>query len=103
MFSAPFGQVQSLTAIGLDPTSIQVNFTQPPRNLWNGVLIFYFICVMNLQEERCVQTARLDYAETISFVVPGLISDTQYNVSVVAVNGVGIGPPRSVLTTTPAG
>ena len=100
---APSGQVENLMAEGLTPTSIRVNFTEPPMSLWNGMLTSYSICVRNIPGTVCVQSANIDYAASVSQEIPGLISDTQYNVSVSAVNIAGIGPERTVLATTPAG
>ena len=72
-------------------------------SLWNGILTSYFICVRNISGTDCVQFDFVDYAPTVSHVIPGLISDTPYNVSVFASNAAGRGPGIADLATTPPG
>ena len=71
--------------------------------LWNGILTSYFICVRDVPGTDCVQSAFVPYAPSVSHVITGLISDTQYNVSVLASNIAGRGPEIADLATTPAG
>ncbi|KAI6661022.1 hypothetical protein LOD99_13744 [Oopsacas minuta] len=100
--AAPTGTVQNLIANGANPTSIQVNFTEPPMDQWNGVLLSYVICVRAIQGTSCIRRVSVEYAPSVSIEIDGLVSDTPYNVSVIAINGVDIGPEIYTLTSTPA-
>lgn len=89
-------------AEGFTPTSIRINFTQPPMDTWNGILTSYFICVRDSPESAC-EIAQVAYAPTISYIFEGLRADTPYNVSVVPQNSVGQGPESIVPARTAAG
>ena len=90
---APSGPPSSIVVAGLSPTQIRVTTTPVPLGTENGIILNYFVCFREPNDQSCTENAEIDASlNPLTVVKDGLKPNTIYRIRIRAYNSMGGGP-----------
>lgn len=100
--AAPGAAPLSVSGEPVDSRSIQVTWSAPPTDHWNGVLDGYRVLYAEADGGSSDGSVASVPADEVSYTVRGLRAWTQYNVWVLAYTAAGDGPRSDVIVVQTA-